>query len=446
MPAIHSTRGLSDLAIKRMKKGQDDLLDSGENSGLRVTKGTTGKTTFIYRYKSPLDQRVKQYKIGEYPALSLSEARVELAKLKALRSTGVCPSTAKKDSRALKLQAQSTKQSGQDITLIQVVERYLAEYIEDKYDKSGRLLRSGARNLKGQRSVRHLLVGSTSKYGRKAGAEPKPMLVHLLGEETKLTEMTHKDIFDAVMSVVDRGASVSAGNMLRELSAAIDFCIGDWLPEDFVNPCYQAKAMLSRKKVKVSAGRRKRVLNDSELALLLAWLPSSKYTPTQKSVLQFTLMTGCRTGEIVTAEWRDIDLERGIWNLKANKTDTPRDVQLCRQAVDFLYQLKRITGEYVFPSQKSGKPIQQKSLTEQAWHMRRAGNMLDIDAWTPHDLRRSVRTGLARIGCPETVSEAILGHDKSGIEAVYNLHKYSSEAKLWLQRWNDHLDDLRCCG
>lgn len=442
MPITHSTRGLSDLAIKRMKKGQDDLLDAGENYGLRVTKGKTGKTSFIYRYKSPIDGRVKQFKIGEYPAISLAEARLELGRLKALRSKGGCPATLKKAHNAQR-QTRVSSEGKSDITVLQIAERYLSDYIEDKYDNKGKLIRSGARQIKGQREVRNLLVGSPSSLGRKDGAELRPMFVELIGKEVRLSQLTHKHILDAVMVVIDRGANVSAGNMLREFSAAIDFSIGDWLPDDFVNPCYQAKAMLSRKNIKVSSSRRKRVLNDSELAQLLNWLPSSKYTPTQKAVLQFTLMTGCRTGEVVSAEWRDIDLERGLWNLKANKSDTPRDVQLCAQAVEFLTQLKRITGDYVFPSQKTGKPIQQKSLTEQAWHMRRAGNMLDIDPWTPHDLRRSVRTGLARLGCPEPVSEAILGHDKSGIEAVYNLHKYSSEARLWLQRWNDHLDVLR---
>jgi len=444
MPATHSTRGLSDLAIKRMKKGQDDLLDSGENYGLRVKKGKTGKTSFIYRYKSPLDGRVKQFKIGEYPALSLAAARLELINLKGMRSQGRCPASEKK---VLRAQTQAQRSSGSDltkpVTVLDIAERYLAEYIEDKYDSRGKLVKSGARQLKGQREIRNLLIGSPSGFGRKDGQSPKPMLVQLLGADKLIASISHRDVFDSVMEVVDRGAPVSAGNMLREFSAAVDFSIGDWLPDDFVNPCYQAKAMLARKRVKLSSSRRKRVLNDSELSRLLAWIPSSKYTPTQKSVLLFTLMTGCRTGEVVSAEWRDIDLGRGIWNLKENKTSTPRDVQLARQAVEFLQQLKRITGDYVFPSQKTGKPIQQKSLTEQAWHMRREGKMLDLDDWTPHDLRRSVRTGLARLGCPEPVSEAILGHEKSGIEAVYNLHSYAAESKEWLQKWNDHLDTLR---
>ena len=440
MAKVHSTRGITDLAIRQMKKGAADLTDIGENQGLRVAKGKTGLTSFIYRYRSPSDGRLKQVKIGAYPAISLAEARMELGGLKTIRAKGDCPASIKKQERKARKTAQTEYVSS--LSVIDIMEIYLSEYIEDRYDCSGQLIRAGARKLKGQREVRSLLMGSPSQSRRKDGQKPRPMLAQLLGD-IPAVELIPKNVSNAVMEVVDRGSNVSAGNMLREFAAALDYSIGDGLPDDYVNPCYQVKAMLARKKVKLTSRRRKRVLNDTELSMLLDWLPNSKYTSTQKSVLMITLMTGCRTGEIVAAEWKDIDLDRGIWALKQNKTDMPRDVQLSRQATAFLTQLKLITGKYVCPSQKTGKPIQQKSLTEQAWHMRRDGNMLDIDHWTPHDLRRSVRTGLARLGCPEAVAEAILGHEKSGIVGVYNLHSYTKECRQWLQLWCDHMDGLR---
>ncbi len=56
--------------------------------------------------------------------------------------------------------------------------------------------------------------------------------------------------------------------------------------------------------------------------------------------------------------------------------------------------------------------------------------MLDIPDWSPHDLRRTVRTGLAKLGCPNEVGEAILGHSRSGIEGTYDLCGYESECKV----------------
>nr|WP_330163176.1 hypothetical protein [Yersinia frederiksenii] len=65
-----------------------------------------------------------------------------------------------------------------------------------------------------------------------------------------------------------------------------------------------------------------------------------------------------------------------------------------------------------------------------------------IPHWTPHDLRRTVRTGLARLGCPSEVAEAVLGHSRKGIEGTYDLYRYEAECKIWLQKWADYLDTL----
>lgn len=175
---------------------------------------------------------------------------------------------------------------------------------------------------------------------------------------------------------------------------------------------------------------------------LLQWLPGSAYSTTQKNILRFTLWTGCHTGEVCTAEWKYIDLDKKTWHLRDTKTGVERYVQLSTQAVEFLKVLKMTTGDYLFPSIKGKKPLQQKQLTEQAWRMRTDGRMLDIEPWTPHDLRRTVRTGLSRLGCPNEVAEAILGHSRSGIEGTYDLHKYEKECAHWLQVWGNYLESL----
>lgn len=105
-------------------------------------------------------------------------------------------------------------------------------------------------------------------------------------------------------------------------------------------------------------------------------------------------------------------------------------------------QLRLETGKYLFPSFKTKLPIQQRAITEQAWLMRRDEKMVDIEHWVPHDLRRTVRTGLSRLKCRNEVAEAVLGHARSGIEGTYDLHKYEEDCKEWLQKWADHMDEL----
>lgn len=417
-----NNKPLSTMALKAMKPSDKVFVDTGENRGLRIRCNEKGTKTFFYRYKSPISQKLTQVVIGRFPATSLSSARLQLHDLKTIKDSGRCPATeAKAEKQRLKEMAVDAR-----FTVKQMIELYLREYIEDR-KVNGKTV-AGARKKKGQKETRRTLYGDA---------------VAVLGSR-QASEVTRKDIVTMVMDIVGRGANVQAGNVLRELSSAYEYAIGlDRFDDSFANPALLAKNSLRQAKVKLTSERGKRVLTESELRAFLAWLPGSVFTPTQKNVLRFTLWTGCRTGEVCEALWEDINLKAKTWHLKETKTGIERYVQLPSQAVEFLEQLKLTTGTCLFPSQKTGKPIQQKTLTEQAWQLRTSNRMLDIPHWTPHDLRRTVRTGLSRMGCPSEVAEAILGHSRSGIEGTYDLHKYEQEAGEWLQKWADYLEGLQ---
>ncbi|MFT6989639.1 MAG: integrase [Paraglaciecola sp.] len=414
---------LNAATIKAMKIGDKDLSDTEENEGLRVSCANAGAKTFFYRYKSPITNKLCQIKIGRFSSISLAEARVKLQEYKAIRNDGRCPASEQKQAKKDKVLTEQKLSSR--MTVADVVELYLSQYIEDR-TVNGKFI-AGARKKKGQDETRRTLYGDAVKT---------------LGERYA-EEITRKNIVEMVMAIVERGSNVQAGNVLRELTAAYEYAIGlEKFSDEFANPALLAKNSLRQAKVRLTSKKGIRVLSDRELAKLLNWLPSSAFTQTQKRILRFTLWTGCRTGEVCSAEWDDIDLNRAIWHLKATKTDVERYVQLSKQAIDFLRQLKLETGRYLFPSIKTGLPIQQKAITEQAWLMRRDERMVDIEHWVPHDLRRTVRTGLSRLDCPSEVGEAVLGHARSGIEGTYDLHKYEKRCKTWLQRWADHMDSL----
>ena len=428
MATVQGTKPLSSRTVETMKSGDKDKADTGENTGLRVACGASGVKTFFYRYTSPITSKLVQVKIGNFPETSLAEARLKLQELKQIRRQGRCPGTEarelqKQEKEQEKELAESVEES---FTVEKLVELYLTQYIEDRKSPSGKVI-AGARKPKGQSETRRTLYGD---------------VIPKLGEMAA-NAVTRKAVVDMIMAIVQRGANVQAGNVLRELAAAYEFAIGlGYFSDEFANPAILAKSSLRQAKVKLTHQRGKRVLSDTELATLLKWLPGSDYTATQKNVLRFTLWTGCRTGEVCNAAWKDIDLKKRTFHIRESKTEVERYVQLPRQAVEFLTTLRLTTGDYPFPSQKTRLPIQQKQLTEQAWRMRISNKMVDLPAWTPHDLRRSVRTGLSRLQCPNEVAEAVLGHSRKGIEGTYDLHRYEAECRRWLQKWADHLDSL----
>ena len=67
---------------------------------------------------------------------------------------------------------------------------------------------------------------------------------------------------------------------------------------------------------------------------------------------------------------------------------------------------------------------------------------MQIPPWRIHDLRRTAATGMARIGQPIHVVEAVLNHKSgaiSGVAAVYNRYSYLEEKRKALNDWSQFL-------
>lgn len=436
MNANSNKKTLTVMTVTKMKSG-DVHTDTGDNLGLRVKK-TTRATTFIYRYKN-FEGKMKQLVLGVYPKLGLADARIKLQEFKALRASGYDPQQYILDQEAkLKVEEAELKLAAEkmNFTFKAMVELYLTGKVEDRYSepdrKGNRKIIPGSRKEKGQKEVRRTLYGD---------------VVRVLGSfsvsETSLIEV--KNMIDKIIS---RGANVQAGNVLRELNLAYRFAISnDRLPLNFQNPCPDIKMRIKDSGIRVSNGKRQRVLTDLELKKLWQWLPTARFvSPTVRDVLKFTLLTGMRTGEVCGVKWKDVHLTEGAIFLKETKTGTSRNVQLSRQAIGFLSEID-VSGEYVFRAKNrngnlADRALNQKQLTQQLYYSRKHNDHPNIDSWSPHDLRRTVRTQLAKLRCPREVSEAILGHSKKGIEGTYDLHHYEEESKEWLQRWCDRLCEI----
>lgn len=438
MSGHHSTKKrLTAVAIQKMKSGSSDLLDSGDYEGLRVSKSSRG-TFYVYRYQN-FEKKMKQIRLGSYPTLSLAKAREELLKFKSLRASGKDPQEyieRQKERSRLEESKQVLSDKHEAFTFSVMVDLYLNQKVFDRYSepdrKGNKKVIAGSRNEKGQKEVRRTLHGD---------------VVRVMGGLPVITSgvIQVKTMID---QIINRGANVQAGNVLRELDLAYRFAISKGvLPEGFMNPCPEVKARLRDGGFKLTSKRGDRVLTDDEIKKLKEWLDqTSSVSPSVRNVLWFTLLTGLRTGEICTVQWKDLNLTRGTLHFEKTKNGTSRNAQLSTQAIAFLKKLDKDI-DYPFHSrdfQRKAKnsPLDQKQLTQQLYSARKMGRAVQIESWSPHDLRRTVRTGLARLKCPSEVAEAILGHSKEGIKGTYDLHHYEDEAKEWLQKWCDYLDEL----
>ena len=198
-------------------------------------------------------------------------------------------------------------------------------------------------------------------------------------------------------------------------------------------PCEPRRDAL---KGKLKGKPRSRFLDDRELAVLLAAMPELPPLLAKRRIndgedirdaLLFSLYTATRSGEGAAMDWDAVDLARGTWTLADTKTDTPRTIRLPRQALAILKARGR-----------AFEGLQQQRLSLGL----REAKHLGLKRFTPHDLRRSARTGLSRLAVRDEVAEAALGHVKGGIRGTYDLHRFEAEVGAALQLWADHLDAL----
>jgi len=64
------------------------------------------------------------------------------------------------------------------------------------------------------------------------------------------------------------------------------------------------------------------------------------------------------------------------------------------------------------------------------------------EKFTPHDLRRTLRTRLSGLGINEIISERVLGHKLQGMMAVYNRYSYDTEKRQALSLWERRLKEI----
>jgi integrase len=141
-------------------------------------------------------------------------------------------------------------------------------------------------------------------------------------------------------------------------------------------------------------------------------------------------------------QWSEIDLVNAIWSIPGERTKNKQrhDVPLAPTTLYVLRALPRfINSDYVFTT--TGRtPI--SGLGRAKSRLAFAAGVAD---WRTHDLRRTVASGMARLGIAPHVVEKVLNHKTgaiSGVAAVYNRYGYEKEKREALDKWAEYLNEV----
>jgi integrase len=180
---------------------------------------------------------------------------------------------------------------------------------------------------------------------------------------------------------------------------------------------------------------RDRVLSDAELRTIWRACEDDAFS----RIVKLLLLTGCRRDEIGALQWSEID--GGVVTISGQRTKNHRAhiLPLPPLARDLLPP-PRAARPYVFGARGSG--FSAWAYSKMALDNRIAAAGKPLAPWVLHDLRRTMRTGLGKIGVAPHIAELVINHVRGGVEAIYDRHRYEPEIKAALAAWADRLTTI----
>jgi integrase len=246
-----------------------------------------------------------------------------------------------------------------------------------------------------------------------------------------LDSISKGDIRDLIRDTAKAGP-VLANRVLDVLKTFFNWCVkNDKLvksPCDGIDPPSPKKSG-------------KRVLSDDELRL--TWIAAEKMGPPFGPMVQVLILTGQRRSEVAEMERGELDLRGRLWSLPPARAKNNRahTVPLAQQVIAIIERVPRIGSRFVFTTNG------EVAASDFGKRKRKLDALLpkDMAPWCLHDLRRTVASGMAKLGVSLPVVEKVLNHISgsfSGIVAVYQQHDFAEEKRAALEAWATHVESL----
>lgn len=424
------------------------LLPAGEHftmpdcPGLRFEATATSRA-WIYRYKSPVDGKMRQVKLGDWPAMSVNAAKFEWEKLRDQRAKGL-------DMAAERRAKRVREKDEEQVARVKRANKLTVHALAGLY-LSGHVERS--RKKKGADETRRTL--GYALRARDPGHWPSEF------GDLDPAQVTRAQAFALLQLFIE--TPVQAGRVRLELGAAWDYGHDSGkLGDEVLNWWRQIMRGKLRSKGRVREGRligtAKRFLTPAEQGVLIRWLPN--FSRTIQDILTLYLWTCARGAEIVAMEVREITAEAdGLWwtvpkaKSKNERHENAVDLRIPlvgRAAEVVRRRIEVVRDGYLFPSTGKSGHVEQKAVGVAVWthqpysrtRPEQARPRLPVTHWSPHDLRRTGRTQLSALGCRKELAEAVIGHMQAGIAGVYDKYTYDRERREWLTKLSEHYEAI----
>lgn len=394
---------LTDTKIKTTKADSEKVQKFSDGNGLFLIVSKTGDKNWRFDYSRPYTKKRNSLSFGSYPTVTLAEARVRRDEARTLLSQNIDP-------HSEKARIENEILSANKNIFSELSKEWMSK--QDFAESTN----------KGQQSLLEVI---NQYIGQIPVHEIKPtdiLKVCQVYEKQEKLETAKK-------------VKVKCGQILR-YAVSIGLCERD-VTQDL-------KGALKTPKVTHMAA----LVEPEEFALLLQDIDHYEGSAITRYALRIAPLVFVRPGELRHAQWKDIDLEQGLWSYTPPKTKSKTGVQhivpLSTQVIHLLSELAQITrykSEYVFPATTSNvKPMSENTVNQA---LRRLG--YTSEQACGHGFRASARTILEEIlDFPIELIEQQLAHQVKDMHGrAYNRTKHLEKRKLMMQKWSDYCAQIK---
>ena len=355
----------------------------------------------LWRLKYRFGGKEKRLAIGPYPEVGLKAAREARDSARSLRANGTDPSEHKKRQKAAQ-----------------------TKHIDGAFETLAREWHAGKSRVWSTIHSKNVLDRLTRNVFPYVGNTP-------------IEDITVPQLIKLLRRIQDRGARETAHRVLGNIGEVYRYAIASGKAER--NITLDIKGALQPVKKRHLAA----VTEPKRVGELLKMMDAYSGTLTVQCALKLAPLVFVRPGELRSARWEDVDLQKAEWRYRVTKTDTDHIVPLSRQAVGILKTLYPVTGrwEHVFPSARSRRrPMSNNAILSAMRRME-----IDKDEMSGHGFRAMARTILDEVlGYRVDIIEHQLAHTvRDPLGRAYNRTSHLSERKEMMQAWADYLDKLR---
>ncbi|GAB6406482.1 integrase domain-containing protein [Pseudomonas sp. MHK4] len=388
---------LSDVKVKAAKpKEKDYILTDG--NGLQMRVRINGSKLWNFNYIQPVTKKRINMGLGTFPEVSLAQARKRTVEARELVAQGLDPKEKRDAERHAKKAA--TEHTFENIS---------AAWFELKKD-----------------SV-------TPAYAEDIW---RSLTLHVFPDlaTTPISTITAPKVINLLRPLETKGSLETVKRLTQRLNEIMTYGVNSGLIH--ANPLSGIRSVFKKPKKKNMAA-----LAPDELKELMVAIANASIKRTTRCLIEWQLHTMTRPAEAATSRWADIDFEKKIWTIPAERMKKRRIhiIPLTEQALALLEAIKPYSGhrEYVFPADRDPRTHCNSQTANMA--LKRMGFEGRL---VSHGMRSMASTILNEHGWDPELIEVALAHvDKDEVRSAYNRADYIERRRPMMAWWSEHIQE-----